>query len=112
MCAAYPLFYDIVVLLGKYFHVQDEVPTSLIFSKLSEKYGASVDSTIGFNSAIKMLVEIGLITRPTTGVYNACRMSGLSDFSFSIYKKAFLLNNPNNTENDNVESNPYFEFIQ
>ncbi|MBE6339836.1 MAG: hypothetical protein E7069_03725 [Bacteroidales bacterium] len=111
MCAAYPLFYDLVTLLGKHFHVQDEVPTSLIIAKLSEKYGSSVDSTIGFNSAIKMLVEAGLITRPETGIYKACRLSGLSDFSLSFYKKAFLVNNPTYSELDNIETYPYFEFI-
>ena len=111
MCAAYPLFYDTVALLGKYFHAQDEIETHLIFSKLSEKYGASVDSTIGFNSVIKMLVEAGLIMRPKTGFYRACRMTNISDFTREIYTKAFLQNNPTYSDKDNVMSNSYFEFI-
>ena len=111
MCAAYPLFYDTVALLGKYFHAQDELETNLIFSKLSEKYGASVDSTIGFNSVIKMLVEAGLIMRPKTGFYRACRMTNISDFTREIYTKAFLQNNPTYSDKDNVMSNSYFEFI-
>lgn len=111
MCAAYPLFYDTVALLGKYFHAQDEIETHLIFSKLSEKYGASVDSTIGFNSVVKMLVEAGLIMRPKTGFYRACRMTNISDFTREIYTKAFLQNNPTYSDKDNVKSNSYFEFI-
>ncbi|MGN0225688.1 MAG: hypothetical protein ACI4A7_06375 [Prevotella sp.] len=111
MCAAYPLFYDTVALLGKYFHAQDEIETNLIISKLSEKYGASVDSTIGFNSVIKMLVEAGLIMRPKTGFYRACRMANISDFTREIYIKAFLQNNPTYSDKDNVMSNSYFEFI-
>lgn len=111
MCAAYPLFYDTVALLGKYFHAQDEIETHLIFSKLSEKYGASVDSTIGFNSVVKMLVEVGLIMRPKTGFYRACRMTNISDFTREIYTKAFLQNNPTYSDKDNVKSNSYFEFI-
>lgn len=111
MCAAYPLFYDTVALLGKYFHAQDEIETHLIFSKLSEKYGASVDSTIGFNSVVKMLVEAGLIMRPKTGFYRACRMTNISDFTREIYTKAFLQNNPTHSDKDNVMSNSYFEFI-
>ena len=111
MCAAYPLFYDTVALLGKYFHAQDEIETHLIFSKLSEKYGASVDSTIGFNSVIKMLVEAGLIMRPKTGFYRACRMTNISDFTREIYTKAFLQNNPTYSYKDNVRSNSFFEFI-
>ena len=111
MCAAYPLFYDTVALLGKYFHAQDEIETHLIFSKLSEKYGASVDSTIGFNSVIKMLVEAGLIMRPKTGFYRACRITNISDFTQEIYTKAFLQNNPTYSDKDNVMSNSYFEFI-
>lgn len=111
MCAAYPLFYDTVALLGKYFHAQEEIETHLIFSKLSEKYGASVDSTIGFNSVVKMLVEAGLIMRPKTGFYRACRMTNISDFTREIYTKAFLQNNPTYSDKDNVMSNSYFEFI-
>lgn len=111
MCAAYPLFYDTVALLGKYFHAQDEIETHLIFSKLSEKYGASVDSTIGFNSVVKMLVEAGLIMRPKTGFSRACRMTNISDFTREIYTKAFLQNNPTYSDKDNVMSNSYFEFI-
>lgn len=111
MCAAYPLFYDTVALLGKYFHAQDEIETHLIFSKLSEKYGASVDSTIGFNSVIKMLVEAGLIMRPKTGFYSACRMTNISDFAQEIYIKAFLQNNSTYSDKDNVRSNSFFEFI-
>lgn len=111
MCAAYPLFYDTVTLLGKYFHAQDEIETNLIFSKLSEKYGASVDSTIGFNSVMKMLVEAGIIMRPKTGVYRACRMNNISDFARDIYQKAFLHNNPTYSDNDDVRSNSFFEYI-
>ena len=111
MCAAYPLYYDTVTLLGKYFHAHDEIETNLIFSKLSEKYGASVDSTIGFNSVIKMLVEAGLIMRPKTGFYRACRMTNISDFTREMYIKAFLQNNPTYSDKDNVMSNSYFEFI-
>lgn len=111
MCAAYPLFYDTVALLGKYFHAQDEIETHLIFSKLSEKYGASVDSTIGFNSVVKMLVEVGLMMRPKAGFYRACRMTNISDFAQEIYIKAFLQNNPTYSDKDNVMSNSYFEFI-
>lgn len=112
MCAAYPLFYDTVSLLGKYFHAQDEVSSNFVFSKLSEKYGASVDSTIGFNSTIKMLMDAGLISRPRTGFYQKNSIKNLSDFAIEIYSKAFLINNPTFVSTDEIRSNPYFEFIK
>lgn len=111
MCAAYPLFYDTVSLLGKLFHAQDEVPMNLVYRKLSEKYGASVDYGIAYNSTIKMLFEAGLIKRPTPGIYEASRVSKASDFALELYRKSFVVNNPNYTEADDIISGPYFEFI-
>lgn len=112
MCASYPVIYDFVTLCGRYFHAQDEVQSSLIFSKLSEKYGSNVDSIKGFNCTCRMLLEAGFITRPRTGYYAINRVSNLTDFADSIYKKAFLLNNPNYSETDDVSSHPFFEFIK
>lgn len=112
MCAAYPIIYDTVSLLGKYFHAQNEVPMNLICSKLSEKYGASTDFSIAFNSTIKMLIEAGIIKRPRIGFYEPCRVDKVSDFAQEMYKRAFLQNNPNYSLADDVETNSFFEFIQ
>jgi len=111
-CCSYELFYDLLSMMGKYFHVQEEISTDLIKSKLCQKYGNGENVSRGICCALGMLVDAGLITRTQVGVYQAIKQENISDFARWMYKKAFLLNNPNNTENDNVESNPYFEFIQ
>ena len=41
ICAAYNFAYDAVSILGKYFHVQPQVSSTLIIEKMSAKYGAN-----------------------------------------------------------------------
>lgn len=112
MCAAYPLFYDTVSLLGKYFHAQDTVTTAFLFGKLKEQYGSSTDADIAFNSTVKMLVDAGLIMRPHPGVYAPCFIDKASDFARDFYHRAFLINNPNLSQADEVSSYPFFEFFK
>jgi hypothetical protein len=110
-CSAYELFYDMVSLFGKHFHVQEEVTTQLIKSKLFQKYGNAVDVSRGIACALTMLVDAGLITRTRVGVYTVNKQGNISDFAREMYKKAFLQHNPNYTEADAVETNPFFEFV-
>lgn len=112
MCSAYPIIYDTVFLLGKHFHAQDEVPTILINAKLSEKYGSSVDFSKAFSHTLKMLVDAGLIERKHVGSYSANHFPKVSTYAMTLYKQSFLLNNPNYGMADDVESNPYFEFVK
>ena len=39
--AAYSFGYDLTEILGKYLHVQEQVPTHLLSAKLAEKYGSN-----------------------------------------------------------------------
>jgi hypothetical protein len=110
-CGSYELFYDLISMLGKHFHVQEEVTTELVKSKLCQKYGNGENVSRGICCALGMLVDAGLITRVRSGVYRANNQDKISDFARWIYKKAFLLNNPNYTEADAVETNPFFEFV-
>lgn len=111
-CCSYELFYDLISLLGKYFHVQEEISTELVKSKLCQKYGNGENVSRGICCALGMLVDAGLITRTQVGVYQANKQTNISDFARWMYKKAFLLNNPNYTEVDDVESNSFFEFAK
>lgn len=111
-CCSYELFYDLISLLGKYFHVQEEISTELVKSKLCQKYGNGENVSRGICCALGMLVDAGLITRTQVGVYQANKQTNISDFARWMYKKAFLLNNPNYTEVDDVESNSFFEFTK
>lgn len=111
ICAAYSFGYDAVSILGKFFHVQQQVSTKLIVEKMSAKYGANRSLPNGLYCILPMLIEAGLLLRPEAGVYEANRVERASDFAMTLYRKAFLLNNPNYKENDDIETNPFFEFI-
>lgn len=112
MCSAYTLFYDVVSLMGKYFHAQDEVGKTLLFPKLSEKYGSNRALFKGYDCVVSMLIDTGIIIRTAPGVYAMVRQEKYSDHAAAIYKQAFLLNNPNYSDKDDVEGYPFFEFIR
>ena len=67
--AAYPFCYDVTTVLGRYFHAQKEIGTSLITSKLSAKYGTNRSLPNGLYCILPMLIEAGFITRPRAGIY-------------------------------------------
>ena len=111
ICAAYSFGYDTVAILGKFFHVQPQVNTKLIVEKMSAKYGANRSLPNGLYCILPMLIEAGLLNRPEAGFYEAKRVERASDFAMILYRKAFLLNNPNYKENDDIDTHPFFEFI-
>lgn len=112
MCSAYTIFYDSVSIFGKFFHVQEQVTREFLLRKLAEKYGSNRALDVAFDCIVPMLMEAGFIVRPKPGVYEICKQEKYSDFAMQIYKKSFLLNNPAYADNDDIESNPFFEFIQ
>lgn len=112
ICSAYNFGYNALAILGKLLHVQDSVTSALLLQKLAEKYGANRSLPNALYCILPMVEEAGIILRPKPGLIEAVRQEKYSDFALQIYKKSFLLNNPTYTETDEVESNPYFEFIQ
>lgn len=112
ICSAYNFGYNAMAILGKLLHVQDSVTTALLLQKLAEKYGANRSLPNALYCILPMVDEAGMISRPKPGVIEAVRQEKYSDFALQIYKKSFLLNNPTYADTDEVESNPYFEFIQ
>lgn len=112
ICSAYGFGYDVVALLGKYFHAQETVTTELIRQKMSAKYGSNRSLPNALYCILPMLIEAKLLERPVPGEYKAIRIKNASDDALKVYRKAFLLNNPMLSEKDNIESNPYFEFIK
>lgn len=111
MCSSYTIFYDSLATLGKYFHVQEQVTREFLLKKLAEKYGSNRALDVAFDCIVPMLMEADFITRPRPGVYEMVKQEKYSDEAKKVYIQSFLLNNPTYTENDDIESNPYFEFI-
>lgn len=112
ICSAYNFGYNALAILGKLLHVQDSVTSALLLQKLAEKYGANRSLPNALYCILPMVEEAGIILRPKPGIIEAVRQEKYSDIALQIYKKSFLLNNPTYADNDEVESNPYFEFIQ
>jgi len=111
MCSAYSVFYDTISICGKYFHVQEDITRDFLIKKLAEKYGSNRALDVAFDCIVPMLMEAGFIIRPRLGVYQIVRQKHYSDFSYSVYKQSFLLNNSNLTCTDDFESDPFFEFL-
>lgn len=109
--AAYPFCYDVTTVLGRYFHAQKEIGTSLITSKLSAKYGTNRSLPNGLYCILPMLIEAGFITRPHAGVYQINHLEPQTDIATSIYQKSFLANNPTLNEDYNFSNHFYFEYL-
>jgi hypothetical protein len=109
--SAYSFGYDLTAILGKYLHVQTQVTTALLASKLSEKYGSNRSLPNAMNCVIPMLIEAGFFHRPCPGFFEAIHHSGYSQLALETYKRSFFQHNPMIPEDFDVSTNPYFEFL-
>lgn len=109
--AAYTFGYDALAILGKFFHVQDEVSTQLIINRMASIYASNRSLHNGLYCIIPMYIEAGLLKRPRPGLYIKNKVEFVTPFAFELYKMSFLVNNPMLTE-DNLDclEHPYFEF--
>ena len=112
MCSAYSFFYDVISQMGKYFHAQDMLTREFLLKKMSEKYGSNRSLFIAYDCVMPMLIEAGFIERAKPGVYRMVKQDKFTDGALMAYRKSFLLNNPNFTEADYIDSNSYFEFLK
>lgn len=110
--AAYSFGYDAMVVLGKFFHVQDEVSTQLILNKMSSIYASNRSLPNALYCIMPMYIEAGLINRPKTSIYTKVYYEGVSTFARKLYIKSFLVHN-NLIQEEDIDSleHPYFEFI-
>lgn len=109
--AAYPFCYDVTTVLGRYFHAQKEVATTLLTSKLSATYGTNRSLPNGLYCILPMLIEAGFITRPRVGVYQINHLFPQTDIAKEIYQRSFLANNPTLNEDYHFSNHFYFEFL-
>lgn len=110
--ATYGFGYDAMVVLGKFFHVQEQVSTALIVSRMSSMYASNRSLPNGLYCVMPMYIEAGLINRPKTGVYTKNEYEISTSFARELYTKSFFINNPMLKEGDyDYSEHPYFEFI-
>ena len=110
--AAYGFGYDAMVIFGKFFHVQEQVSTSLIMSHMASMYASNRSLSNGLYCIMPMYIEAGLISRQKVGVYTKKDNSIVTSFARDLYIKSFFVNNPMLEEGSHdYADHPYFEFI-
>lgn len=110
--AKFEFAYDIFTLLGKYFHVQDQVATSLIIQKMSQKYGSNRSLPNAMNCALPMFIEAGILHRPKIGFYEIRKVVPCNAIARRIFDEAFLNWNPNLPIDFPYNTHPYYEYIE
>lgn len=110
--ATYNFGYDALTILGKFFHVQEEVSSQLMINRMSSIYASNRSLPNGLYCIMPMYIEAGLLNRPKTGVYTKIDIQVITPFARELYKKSFFINNPmlNDKDCENSE-HPYFEFL-
>lgn len=109
--SAFPFSYEEVCILGKYFHVQDQVSRKLLEEKISEIYSFNKSISNAIDYSIPTLVEAGFIERPTVGVYTKPTLNATTEISLAAYRESFFLNNPLLNRSNDYDGSPYFEFV-
>ena len=107
--SAFPFSYEEVCILGKYFHVQDQVSRKLLEEKISEIYGFNKSISNAIDYSIPTLVEAGFIERPTAGIYTRPTLN--TEIALATYRESFFLNNPLLNRSNDYDGSPYFEFV-
>lgn len=110
--AAYPFGFDALTILGKFFHVQEEVSSQLVINKMSSVYAGNRALINGIYCIMPMYIDAGIINRPRTGVYTKNDIEIATPFALDFYKQSFFVNNPMLNEADyDYSEHPYFEFV-
>lgn len=109
--SAFPFSYEETFILGKYFHVQDQVSRQLLKEKLSVVYGYNKAISNAIDFSMPTLIEAGSIQRPEPGIYKKAELTPTTDISIQVYRESFFINNPLFSRDSEYIVNPYFEFI-
>lgn len=110
--AKFEFAYDIFTLLGKYFHVQDQVVTSLITQKMSQKYGSNRSLPNAMNCALPMFIEAGILHRPKIGIFEIRKVTPGTAIARRIFDEAFFQWNPNLSREFTYSTHPYYEYLE
>lgn len=110
--AKFEFAYDIFTLLGKYFHVQKQVVTSLITQKMSQKYGSNRSLPNAMNCALPMFIEAGILHRPKIGFFEIRKVNPCTAIALRAFDEAFFIWNPNLSRELTYPTHPYYEYLE
>jgi hypothetical protein len=109
---AFTFSFNIALILGRLFKVQDEVSREALTRQLSRIYGGNRSLTNAVDSIIPMFLEAGLFTRPSTGLYKW--VGGLqvsSPVTNQIFVESYRINNSLDKVPEYQLNDPYFLFL-
>lgn len=111
--AAYTFGFDAMTILGKFFHVQEEISSQLLINKMSSLYAGNRSLVNGLYCIMPMYIDAGIINRARVGVYTKNDVEISTPFALALYKQSFFVHNPMFNEADfDYSEHPYFEFIR
>ncbi|HHU27163.1 MAG TPA: hypothetical protein GXZ56_11190 [Bacteroidales bacterium] len=114
ICSRYSFCYDLLVIFGKQFRLQDEISKPLLTKLIGAKYGFNRSCENSTYCAIPQFNEAELITRSKVGVYEMLTPQKIqNDITWQIWKECFFINEPlyNREETENLSFEPFFKFV-
>jgi hypothetical protein len=104
--------FDVLHACGKFFSVQDLVSRQVIKKSLAKVYGGNRSTDNAIDSVVPMLIEAGLIERPTKGVYQRNKdFRIVSTVAKQIFTESFKSVNALNDVEEYQLRDPYFLFV-
>lgn len=113
LCSTFPIAYDVLATLGKYFQVQEFVNTDLLKRVISDKYGSNWSLLKGTYAVLPTFMESNLISRPKVGIYKSEEPIKLAtNIAWDIYCQSYKANNPLSDMSEETFYDPYFSFCK
>jgi hypothetical protein len=110
--SSFPFSFDVLLIFGKFFKIQEIVSTEAIKKPIAGKYGGNRAMENGLYSVIPMFLEASFFNRPKQGIYV---LEGKLKFSTGIteiiYKESFKINKFSSASLENFGMEPYFVFL-
>lgn len=114
ICSRYPFCYDLLVIFGKQFRLQDEVNKALLSKLIGSKYGFNRSCENSTYCAIPQFSEAELIMRSKVATYAMLEPQKIQhEITWEIWKECFFVNEPlyNREETENLSFEPFFRFV-
>lgn len=109
---AFTFSFNVALILGRLFKVQDEVSREALTRQLSRIYGGNRSLPNAVDSIIPMFLEAGLFTRPSTGLYKwTGGLQVTSPVTNQIFVESFRINNSLDKVPEYQLTDPYFLFL-
>lgn len=115
ICSRYSFCYDLLVVFGKQFRLQDEVGKTLLTNLIGSKYGFNRSCENSTYCAIPQFIDAEIILRSKAATYEMLSPQKIShQITWEIWKECFFINEPlyNRDETEDLGFEPFFKFVE